>query len=115
MWRRRYHRSRSFAPRSLFGVSSSIAPCDSLSDGPILSGALSFHAVAFGPSNAVLLRMVELATEVQRRAPADPLRPAVPSSYNEAIDSVRLKTLELEGVSTNHAADSIGRDILGFG
>jgi hypothetical protein len=53
------------------------------------SGNLSFHAVAFGPSIATLQRMVQLATTIQNRAPADPMKPQVPSSYTAALDSVR--------------------------
>lgn len=33
--------------------------------------------------------MAEIALDVQRTAPADPMRPALPSSYVEALDSVR--------------------------
>jgi hypothetical protein len=55
-----------------------------------LGRGLSFHAVSFGPSNAILRRMVQVAGDIQRQAPPDPLHPAVPSSYSEALDSVRL-------------------------
>ncbi|KAF7800145.1 hypothetical protein EIP86_011390 [Pleurotus ostreatoroseus] len=34
--------------------------------------------------------MTQIANEVERSAPADPMRPLVPSSYAEALDSVRL-------------------------
>ncbi|KAJ3555965.1 hypothetical protein NM688_g2286 [Phlebia brevispora] len=55
-----------------------------------LGRPLSFHSVAFGPSNQVLRRMTQIANEVERGAPADPMRPLVASSYAEALDSVRL-------------------------
>ncbi|KAK7676902.1 hypothetical protein QCA50_020158 [Cerrena zonata] len=51
---------------------------------------LSFHTVAFGPYNAVLRRMAEVAGQVQAAAIADPMHPTVPSSYTEALDTVRL-------------------------
>ncbi|KAF8270139.1 hypothetical protein EI94DRAFT_1572222, partial [Lactarius quietus] len=56
---------------------------------------LSFHAVSFGQeaSSISLRRMSEIALEVQNNAPHDPLLPAtakVPSSYTEALDTVRL-------------------------
>jgi len=56
---------------------------------------LSFHAVSFGQdaSSSSLRRMSEIALEVQNNAPHDPLLPAaanVPSSYTEALDTVRL-------------------------
>jgi hypothetical protein len=52
---------------------------------------LSFHAVGFGtPNNQVLKRMAEIATQIQSTAPPDPLHPAVPSSYTEALDTIRL-------------------------
>ncbi|KAI0692274.1 hypothetical protein BC835DRAFT_1277959 [Cytidiella melzeri] len=71
----------------------------SVSDGTIrdlcrravaLGTPLSFHAVAFGPSNQNLRRMAQIATEVQNTVPADPMHPVVPSSYVEALDSIRL-------------------------
>lgn len=55
-----------------------------------LGRALSFHAVSFGPHNSVLRRMPDIASDVQRSAPPDPMHPAVPSSYVEALDFVRL-------------------------
>ncbi|EKM59290.1 uncharacterized protein PHACADRAFT_88120 [Phanerochaete carnosa HHB-10118-sp] len=55
-----------------------------------LGRALSFHAVSFGPHNAVLRRMADIASEVQRSAHPDPMHPPIPSSYVEALDSVRL-------------------------
>ncbi|KAJ7583100.1 hypothetical protein C8J56DRAFT_1095950 [Mycena floridula] len=56
-----------------------------------LGKPLSFHAVAFGPSNDVLQRMVEVALDVQNSAPVEKNAPAgVLSSYSEALDSVRL-------------------------
>ena len=33
--------------------------------------------------------MTQIATEVQNSTRADPMNPVVPSSYNEALDSVR--------------------------
>ncbi|TFK74975.1 hypothetical protein BDN72DRAFT_832681 [Pluteus cervinus] len=54
---------------------------------------LSFHSVSFGPRNATLQRMAQIALEIQRAAPRDPNTPAtsnVDSSYAEALDSVRL-------------------------
>jgi len=56
---------------------------------------LSFHAVSFGQDarSASLRRMAQIALEVQNNAPHDPLLPAaanVPSSFNEALDTVRL-------------------------
>lgn len=32
--------------------------------------------------------MAQVASEVQAAAPADPMRPTVPSSYTEALDTV---------------------------
>jgi len=51
---------------------------------------LSFHAVAFGPRNEVLRRMVSIANEVESRVQPDPMHPVVASSYTEALDTVRL-------------------------
>ncbi|KAF8491331.1 hypothetical protein F5888DRAFT_1736394, partial [Russula emetica] len=56
---------------------------------------LSFHAVSFGQMllRPSLRRMVHIASDVQNNAPQDPLLPAtayVPSSYTEALDTVRL-------------------------
>ncbi|KAI9437933.1 hypothetical protein BJY52DRAFT_1229957 [Lactarius psammicola] len=56
---------------------------------------LSFHAVFFGQESTSpsLRRMAQIALEVQGDAPHDPLLPAaanVPSSYTEALDTVRL-------------------------
>ncbi|KAH9059728.1 hypothetical protein EDB87DRAFT_1831890 [Lactarius vividus] len=58
---------------------------------------LSFHAVAFGPNGQsydyTLRMMAELALEIQRKAPPDPLFPAaarIPSSFTSALDTVRL-------------------------
>ena len=55
---------------------------------------LSFHAVSFGQDGASssLRKMARIALEVQNNAPQDPLLPAgasVPSSYTEALDTVR--------------------------
>ena len=64
---------------------------------------LSFHAVSFGQdaASSSLRRMAQIALDVQNNAPQDPLLPAtahVPSSYTEALDTVRgkrpLSTLE---------------------
>jgi hypothetical protein len=49
---------------------------------------LSFHTVAFGDNNAILQRMVDLATDIQNRAPPNQMRPSIPSSYSLALDSV---------------------------
>ncbi|KAI0297435.1 hypothetical protein BC826DRAFT_166673 [Russula brevipes] len=56
---------------------------------------LSLHAVSFGQNStsSSLRRMAQIASDVQNRAPQDPLLPAtanVPSSYTEALDTVRL-------------------------
>ncbi|KAF8483069.1 hypothetical protein JB92DRAFT_3033310 [Gautieria morchelliformis] len=59
-----------------------------------LGKALVFHSVSFGPnaSSYYLRRMADIASEVQSRAPPDPL--AAPGagtcSYTEAIDTIRL-------------------------
>ncbi|KAF5362168.1 hypothetical protein D9756_002245 [Leucocoprinus leucothites] len=58
-----------------------------------LGKPLSFHAVSFGPSNQSLRRMAQIAREVENTAPRNASLPAnahVKSSYNEALDSVRL-------------------------
>jgi len=56
---------------------------------------LSFHAVSFGQeaSAAALRRMSDLALEIQNEVPRDVLLPAaaiIPSSFNTALDTVRL-------------------------
>ena len=55
---------------------------------------LSFHTVSFGPdtSSHSLRRMAQIAEEVYRRAPNDPLAPAVQDSckYTRAIDTVSI-------------------------
>jgi len=56
---------------------------------------LSFHAVSFGQdvASASLRRMAQIALGEQQNAPRDPLLPAnanIPSSYTEALDTVRL-------------------------
>jgi len=56
---------------------------------------LSLHAVSFGHevTSTSLRRMAQVALEVQNTAPQDPLLPAtanIPSSYTEALDTVRL-------------------------
>jgi len=55
---------------------------------------LSFHTVSFGQeaTSTSLRRMAQIAQEVQNNAPRDPLLPAnanIPSSYTEALDTVR--------------------------
>lgn len=49
--------------------------------------------MAFGPSNGILRRMAQIANEVEARAPQDPMRPLVASSYTAALDTVRHKLL----------------------
>jgi len=56
---------------------------------------LSFHSVSFGQesTSSTLRRMTEISRDIQSNAPRDPLLPAnayVPSSYTEALDTVRL-------------------------
>ncbi len=51
------------------------------------------HTVSFGPYNAVLRRITQIALDVQNNTPPDPNAPAaarVDSSYAEALDSVSL-------------------------
>ncbi|KAI0796918.1 hypothetical protein C8Q75DRAFT_796658 [Abortiporus biennis] len=55
-----------------------------------LGRALSFHSVSFGPSNQVLRSMATTATNIEQGAPNDPMHPIVPSSYTEALDTIRL-------------------------
>jgi hypothetical protein len=55
---------------------------------------LSFHTVSFGQdvTSSSLRRMANIALDVQNNAPQDPLLPAaanIPSSYTEALDTVR--------------------------
>jgi len=57
---------------------------------------LSFHAVSFGheAASTSLRRMAQIALEIQGNAPHDPLLPAtanIPSSYTEALDTIRLE------------------------
>ena len=64
---------------------------------------LSFHAVSFGhdATSTSLRRMAQIALEIQGNAPRDPLLPAtanIPSSYTEALDTVRLNPSCLLGV-----------------
>jgi hypothetical protein len=59
---------------------------------------LSFHAVSFGQdaTSNTLRRMAQIALDVQQNAPQDPLLPAnanIPSSYTEALDTVRRKNI----------------------
>ncbi|KAH8977863.1 hypothetical protein EDB86DRAFT_2816692 [Lactarius hatsudake] len=53
---------------------------------------LSFHAVSFGNDvySAMLRRMVKIAQEVEKSAPRNSLTNSIPSSYTEALDTVRL-------------------------
>ncbi|TBU32928.1 hypothetical protein BD311DRAFT_653546 [Dichomitus squalens] len=57
-----------------------------------LGKPLSFHAVSFGPNSGIMQRMAQIARDVESGAPQDPLNPhaGVPSSYNQALDTVRL-------------------------
>ncbi|KAF9525383.1 hypothetical protein CPB83DRAFT_772200, partial [Crepidotus variabilis] len=58
-----------------------------------LGKPLSFHGVAFGTDSATLQRMVQIAQQIEKSAPRDPLLPLtahVGSSFAEALDSVRL-------------------------
>ncbi|SJL03909.1 uncharacterized protein ARMOST_07266 [Armillaria ostoyae] len=58
-----------------------------------LGKPLSLHTVSFGPYNAVLRRITQIALDVQNNAPPDPNAheaARVDSSYAEALDSVRL-------------------------
>ena len=55
---------------------------------------LSLHAVSFGheAASTSLRRMAQIALDVQNNAPQDPLLPvgaSIPSSYTEALDTVR--------------------------
>ncbi|KAG8918942.1 hypothetical protein FRC02_002026 [Tulasnella sp. 418] len=55
--------------------------------------ALSFHAVSFGELvwSQSLRRMVEIAEEVAKTAPKDPLAPyLVPCGYTDAMDTIKL-------------------------
>jgi len=53
---------------------------------------LSFHAVSFGQpfNSAKLRRMVEIAQEIEKSAPRNSLTNNIPSSYTEALDTIRL-------------------------
>ena len=69
---------------------------------------LSFHAVSFGMDavSSSLRRMAQIALDVQNTAPQNPLLPAaasVPSSYTEALDTVRDQCLLLypRGIDVN--------------
>jgi hypothetical protein len=74
--------------RSQYHHRCSTESCHSLRKG------LSFHTVSFGPdaSSHSLRRMAQIAEEVYRRAPSDPLAPAVQDScsYTRAIDTVSI-------------------------
>ena len=63
-------------------------------DGMNARRPLSLHAVSFGheAASTSLRRMAQIALEVQNNAPQDPLLPvgaSIPSSYTEALDTVR--------------------------
>jgi len=65
---------------------------------------LSFHAVSFGHevTSTSLRRMAQIALDVQNNAPQDPLLPAtanIPSSYTEALDTVRRRHVLLSSSS----------------
>jgi hypothetical protein len=67
-----------------------VVPADSMN----ARRPLSFHAVSFGreAASSSLRKMAQIALEVQNNAPQDPLLPAgatIPSSYTEALDTVR--------------------------
>ena len=67
-------------------------------DSIICRRPLSFHAVSFGrdAASSSLRRMAQIALDVQNSAPQDPLLPAaasVPSSYTEALDTVKINVL----------------------
>jgi len=70
-----------------------------------LGKGLSFYTVSFGPevSSQSLRRMAQIAEEVHRRAPRDPLAPAGQDSckFSRAIDTIQLATTFL------HIADSL--------
>ena len=59
-----------------------------------LRKGLLFHTVSFGPdaSSQSLRRMAQIAEEVYRRAPNDPLAPAVQEScsHTRALDTVSI-------------------------
>ncbi|KAL9713460.1 hypothetical protein Ac2012v2_003070 [Leucoagaricus gongylophorus] len=55
-----------------------------------LGKPLSFHTVSFGPSDQSLRGMVQIAKEVETTVPRNAADAHVESSYNEALDSVRL-------------------------
>ena len=67
-----------------------VVPADSMN----ARRPLSLHAVSFGheAASTSLRRMAQIALEVQNNAPQDPLLPvgaSIPSSYTEALDTVR--------------------------
>ena len=67
---------------------------------------LSFRAVSFGhdATSTSLRRMTQIALEIQGNAPQDPLLPAaanIPSSYTEALDTVRLNPSCLMGIDVD--------------
>jgi uncharacterized protein with von Willebrand factor type A (vWA) domain len=66
-----------------------------------LGKPLSFHAVSFGQESqaSFLRRMAQIALDVQKMAPQDPLAPGpakVLSSYSQALDTVKLAEKFLE-------------------
>lgn len=50
------------------------------------SRPLSFHAVAFGPDAASLQEMIDIANEVEGRAPIDRHNIHLPSALHQAVD-----------------------------
>lgn len=70
----------------------------------VIRKPLSFHAVSFGPDRASssLRRMAQIALDIQRNAPRDPLTPAaamVESSFSVALDTVRISVLLCSDIS----------------
>lgn len=65
-------------------------PCPALSTDASNRKPLSFHTVSFGPSDQSLRGMVQIAKEVETTVPRNAADAHVESSYNEALDSVRL-------------------------
>jgi hypothetical protein len=78
---------------------------------------LSLHAVSFGQdsTSSSLRRMAQIASDVQNSAPQDPLLPAtanVPSSYTEALDTVRSNiTFSASPSVTHNSLGEAGRDV----
>lgn len=71
------------------------------------------HTVSFGPYNAVLRRITQIALDVQNNTAPDPNAPAaarVDSSYAEALDSVSLNQ-RLVFVRSHHLSGSPCRNL----